>query len=99
MDVGVRALLKPTQASFLLHRIMRQDSAWQRTDYGRFAARGSNRVEGVRDQIEGVEASLPFDMQGFDCDNGSEFLNWHLLRYFTEIAKSWTPTPLCSKYG
>jgi len=23
-------------------------------------------------------------MQGFDCDNGSEFLNWHLLRYFTD---------------
>ena len=40
-------------------------------------------AEGVRDQIKDVEASLPFDMQGFDCDNGSEFLNWHLLRYFT----------------
>jgi hypothetical protein len=40
-------------------------------------------AEGVRDQIEDVEASLPFDMKGFDCDNGSEFLNWHLLRYFT----------------
>lgn len=41
-------------------------------------------AEGVRDQIKDVEASLPFDMQGFDCDNGSEFLNWHLLRYFTD---------------
>ncbi len=40
-------------------------------------------AEGVRDQIEDVEAGLPFEMQGFDCDNGSEFLNWHLLRYFT----------------
>ena len=40
-------------------------------------------AEGVRDQIKDVEASLPFAMQGFDCDNGSEFLNWHLLRYFT----------------
>jgi hypothetical protein len=40
-------------------------------------------AEGVRDQIKDVEVSLPFDMQGFDCDNGSEFLNWHLLRYFT----------------
>ena len=40
-------------------------------------------AEGVRDQVKDVEARLPFDMQGFDCDNGSEFLNWHLLRYFT----------------
>jgi len=40
-------------------------------------------AEGVRDQVEDVESSLPFEMQGFDCDNGSEFLNWHLLRYFT----------------
>jgi hypothetical protein len=40
-------------------------------------------AEGVRDQIKHVEVSLPFDLQGFDCDNGSEFLNWHLLRYFT----------------
>ena len=23
-------------------------------------------------------------MQGFDCDNGSEFLNYHLVRYFTD---------------
>jgi hypothetical protein len=39
-------------------------------------------AEGVLDQIENIETSLPFDLQGFDCDNGSEFLNWHLLRYF-----------------
>lgn len=38
---------------------------------------------GVLKQIKSVEANLPFDLQGFDCDNGSEFLNWHLLRYFT----------------
>ena len=41
-------------------------------------------AEGVLEQIEDVEDKLPFDMQGFDCDNGSEFLNWHLLRYFTD---------------
>lgn len=32
-------------------------------------------------QIKDIEASLPFPLRGFDCDNGSEFLNWHLLRY------------------
>ena len=31
-----------------------------------------------------VEAALPFEILGFDCDNGSEFLNWHLVRYFQE---------------
>ena len=30
-----------------------------------------------------IEARLPFALKGFDCDNGSEFLNYHLLRYFT----------------
>ena len=29
-----------------------------------------------------VEGELPFELQGFDCDNGSEFLNYHLLYYF-----------------
>lgn len=34
-----------------------------------------------------VEAALPFELVGFDCDNGSEFLNWHLVRYFQERPK------------
>ena len=41
-------------------------------------------AEGVRDQIKDIETGIPFEMLGFDCDNGSEFLNWHLLRYFTD---------------
>lgn len=39
---------------------------------------------GVVTQIEDIEDSLPFAILGFDCDNGSEFLNWHLMRYFTD---------------
>lgn len=34
-----------------------------------------------------VEAALPFALIGFDCDNGSEFLNWHLVRYFQDRPK------------
>ena len=41
---------------------------------------------GVIAQIEDIEASLPFEILGFDCDNGSEFLNWHLMRYFSNEA-------------
>lgn len=38
---------------------------------------------GVLNQISDIENRLPFDILGFDSDNGSEFLNWHLIRYFT----------------
>jgi hypothetical protein len=38
----------------------------------------------VLQQIKNVEKSLPFPLLGFDCDNGSEFLNHHLLRHFTQ---------------
>jgi hypothetical protein len=41
-------------------------------------------AQGVLVQIQDIEDGLPFALQGFDCDNGSEFLNWHLLRYFTD---------------
>jgi len=37
---------------------------------------------GVLQQIEDIEDSLPFALLGFDSDNGSEFLNYHLLRHF-----------------
>lgn len=39
---------------------------------------------GVLDQLKSIEQALPFELRGFDCDNGSEFLNYHLLRYFTD---------------
>ena len=39
---------------------------------------------GVIDKVSHIESKLSFPLLGFDCDNGSEFLNYHLLRYFTE---------------
>ena len=39
---------------------------------------------GVLEAIKDIEKSIPFPIKGFDCDNGSEFLNWHLLRHLTE---------------
>jgi len=44
----------------------------------------NNGATGVVQQIKNIEASLAFELKGFDCDNGSEFLNYHLLRYFTD---------------
>jgi hypothetical protein len=42
--------------------------------------------KGERDVVvalQSIETTLPFPIQGFDSDNGSEFLNHHLLKYFT----------------
>ncbi len=44
---------------------------------------GKNHQD-VITQIKDIERSLPFPILGFDVDNGSEFLNHHLLRYLTE---------------
>lgn len=37
---------------------------------------------GVLEQIKNVQAMLPFPLRGFDCDNGGEFINYHLIRHF-----------------
>lgn len=42
---------------------------------------------GIVEQIKDVEKSLPFALLGFDCDNGSEFLNWHLMSYLQKDRK------------
>jgi hypothetical protein len=34
------------------------------------------------EQVKNIEKSLPFPILGFDADNGREFLNYHLYRYF-----------------
>ena len=39
---------------------------------------------GVKEAMESIERALPFPILGFDCDNGSEFLNWHLIKFFTD---------------
>ena len=42
---------------------------------------------GVLEQIKNIESVLPFPLLGFDCDNGGEFLNYHLQRHFIERKK------------
>ena len=39
---------------------------------------------GIVAQIRDLEQQLPFLLLGFDSDNGSEFLNWHLVTYLRE---------------
>ena len=44
-------------------------------------------ASGVLEQTRDVEACLPFAIRGFDFDNGSEWLNWTLLRYLQVRAR------------
>lgn len=37
---------------------------------------------GVLESLKSMEATLPFKIRGFDCDNGGEFLNWNMLKHF-----------------
>ena len=39
---------------------------------------------GVVTAIAEIEEVVPFDRIAFDSDNGSEFLNWHLVQYLQE---------------
>lgn len=44
-------------------------------------------AHGVLEQTKDVEQSLPFPVLGFDFDNGSEWLNWTLIRYLQVRAR------------
>ena len=37
---------------------------------------------GVHQLLERMEQNLPFAIKGFHSDNGGEFINWHLERYY-----------------
>jgi len=39
---------------------------------------------GVVSAIAEIEGVVPFDLLAFDSDNGSEFLNWHLVHYLQQ---------------
>lgn len=66
------------------------DFIWSVTYTDLFSGWTANRAvwnkgaAGIVAATKEVEAALPFSILGFDCDNGSEFLNWHLVRYFQE---------------
>ena len=43
---------------------------------------GGKGEYGVLGVIKDIEQNLPFPILGFDCDNGSEFINGPILKYF-----------------
>ena len=66
------------------------DFIWSVTYTGIFSQWTESRAiwnkgaAGVVARTREVEKALPFALPGFDSDNGSEFLNHHLWRYFAE---------------
>jgi len=66
------------------------DLIWSVTYTDIFSGWSANRAvwnrgaEGIVGATRQIEAELPFEILGFDCDNGGEFLNWHLVRYFQD---------------
>ena len=36
---------------------------------------------GIHRAVADIERALPFRLRGFDCDNGTEFINWRLFEY------------------
>jgi len=37
---------------------------------------------GALQALKAIEQALPFKIRGFDCDNGGEFLNWTVFKYW-----------------
>jgi len=48
------------------------------------AAVWNKGYEGVKTAVTKIEENLPFRLTGFHSDNGGEFLNYHLNRYFRD---------------
>jgi hypothetical protein len=46
--------------------------------------------EGIVTAIKAIKQSLPFDLKGLDSDTGSEFVNWHMVRWCKENNLSFT---------
>lgn len=45
---------------------------------------------GIVKAIEEIKKDLPFDLKGLDSDTGSEFVNWHMVRWCKENNLSFT---------
>jgi hypothetical protein len=52
------------------------------TTWTEIRATWNKGAHGILTRIKDIETHLPFVLRGFDCDNGSEFLNHHLVNYF-----------------
>ena len=84
MEADTVAHCGTSVAGMFVYTINTVDIATQWTEQRAVWGKGER---GVVSAIEDIETHLPFKLKGFDCDNGSEFLNWHLIRYLTKNRK------------
>jgi len=69
---------------------MQGDFVWSITFTDRYSQWTENRAtwniggHAVVDQIKDIQRVLPFPIKGLHVDNGSEFLNYHLIRHFSD---------------
>lgn len=84
METDTVAHCGTSVAGMFVYTINIVDIATQWTEQRAIWGKGE---KGVVSAIKDIENHLPFELKGFDCDNGSEFLNWHLIRYLTKNRK------------
>ena len=96
-EVNVRAYdWKPTEPGYLeadsvahCGESMQGDFVWSITFTDLYSQWTENRAtwniggNAVVEQIKDIQQELPFPIKGFHVDNGSEFLNYHLIRHFS----------------
>lgn len=66
-------------AGHYIHTVQAVDIA---TGWTECRAAWGKGERGVFDALKNIETALPFKILGFDSDNGNEFLNRNLLKYF-----------------
>lgn len=81
LEVDTVAHCGTSVEGMFVYTITAVDIATQWTEMRAVWGKGKN---GVLTQIKDIEQSLPFPLRGLDCDNGGEFLNWHVYEYLTK---------------
>jgi len=81
VEIDLVAHCGTTVAGEFVHTLDVTDIATGWTECAAIANKGQRAV---LDALASVRDRLPFPLLGIDSDNGSEFLNAHLLRYCTE---------------
>lgn len=80
IEVDTVAHCDDSTAGMFAYTVNAVDIATGWTEQRAVWGKGEN---GVLKAVQSIEDALPFTLKGFDCDNGSEFINWHLHRYLT----------------
>ncbi len=93
METDTAVMCDGSMAGEFVNTLAMVDIATLRTETRAVFRRGSNAVfEAIRD----IEHYLPFDITGYDADNGGEVLNKHLYAcfYLDRLEKGRPPVPV-----